>query len=1171
MIPVKSPRSIVLIASMLLLSMNHTWAQCTWSNYFFDSFESTAVIPHIIPGTTYQNTSQTFAGCIHSGSRGLYLNIADGFAGMIYNQPFNNLCVGQSYRFSFWVKDTWGGTNNLTFNVRSSTNALLATQTVVTNGVWANVVMPAFTATTSTIQFQIITNTAGGPGNDAGFDDLTLSICNPNPSNYNLTQCLGAGNMNLYPQINAPVLSQNGIWTGPSVLLNGYQGTFTAGVNTNGLYTYTVDGGANCPDSIATVQVQIVSQPSINPLGPINVCNSYTLPAITGTNLSGNQHYYTGPNGTGALIANGTVITNSQTVYMYDGTVGCSDNEPVVITISLPNTAGNNNGASYCGAGPTINLVNFLSVGATPGGMWTETTNPISGGLTAGTGSWNSTALNPGTYTFQYTVPANGGCPADVADFTLIIGNIPTVDLGNDTTLCQGQTIILNAGAGYDSYLWNNGSITPTKLVNAAGTYWVTVGTLGANQIINGDFEQGNTGFTTQYIPGVGGPWGQLSNAGTYAVTTAPNLVHTNFNACPDHTPAAGVNQLVVNGSSTANTEVWCQTVPVQPNTTYQFGTWVSSVVNDPNIAQLQFTINNGALGAIFSPPMAPCNWTQFAQNWMSGINTSAEICITNQNTAGGGNDFALDDITFRPVCTSSDTVVVQYSTPPIVNLGVDQFHCVGGTTTLDAQNAGLNFLWNTAETTQTIDVTTSGTYSVTVTNANNCSASDNVVVTFETPVNAGNDSTAVICTTQNQLDLTTLLQNTASAGGNWTSITPAFTGVVAVNGMTNFVGQAGVFDFQYVVNATYCPNDTAIVSVTIHQQPVAAIDQVLHFCNTAGSVVDFSPYLNNPFEPLLGSWNLPGNLPAAAFNTVTNALDLTNLPHGNYLFEYVLPAEIGCVQDVLNMDVAITAIPIVQFTSDLTEGCQPLQIQFTNQSTVQGVVTYLWDFGDGTTSTSSTTVTNVYESAQCYDVTLTAVADGLCTSSQTVMDMICVHPVPLASFESSPQQVYSNDPTIQLLNNSVNNDLNQWNFSDGGTSTLLNPEHTFPSGVSGNYSIELIVSTAFGCTDTAKQIIVIKDQVIYYVPNTFTPDGDEYNNIFIPILTAGIDLNDYHFVIYNRWGEVLFESFDVTVGWDGTYHGQLVPQGTYIWEIQFGLLENDKDLKINGHVNLTR
>ncbi|MDH4472517.1 MAG: PKD domain-containing protein [Fluviicola sp.] len=1162
----------ILTLLVLLFVGKKATAQCVWSNYFTDSYEYNTVIPHIIPGMTYQNTPQTFAGCVHSGTRGLYLNIADGQIGMIYDQPFTNLCVGTNYRFSFWVKDTWGGTNNLTFRVLSATNAILSTQTVITNGIWANIVMPAFTATTSNIRFQIITNTAGGPGNDAGLDDLTLSICNPAVTNYSTTQCNSVGNLNLFTQITNPQLSQNGTWTGPSALQNGFNGTFSTATNIAGTYTYTIDGGANCPDSIATVQVQLVTTPIITPLGPITACNSYTLPAITGTGLSGNQHYYTGPNGTGMIIANGSTITTSQTIYMFDGNAGCSDNESVVITISPNVNAGNNNSASYCGAGPIVNLTDFLSANATSGGTWSESTIPVSGAFNPLTTQFNTSSLAPGNYTFQYSVTGTP-CPNDVSDFTIIIGNTPNVDLGNDTSLCSGQTLTLNAGV-YDDYLWNNNSTNPTLTVTQpGGTYWVTAQTLGANQIVNGDFELGNNGFTTQYVIGAGGPWGQLSNPGTYAISTSPNLVHNNFGACNDHTTNPGVNQMVVNGSDVPNTEVWCQTIPVQPNTTYEFGTWATSVFNcAPNeVAVLQFSINTIQLGSVFSPSNQDCNWSQFTENWFSGLTTSAEVCIVNQNTLGSGNDFALDDITFRPVCISKDTVVVIYAPAPIVDLGVDQFHCAGSTVTLNAQNAGDSYLWNTTETTQTIDVTSSGNYSVTVTNAQNCSATDQVTITFETPLNAGNDNSIIICSTANQTDLATLIDANAQLGGTWESNSPNFTGNLSANGVVDLNGQAGMFDFLYIADGTFCPNDTAVINLTIHEQPVAAPNQALHFCNTLGDNVDFSPYLNHPVITLPGNWLTPANLPGGSFNLATNVLDLSGLPNDQYIFQYNLPAEQGCIDAIMEIIVDITAVPFIDFTSDITEGCQPLSVLFTNESTAQGNVVYTWDFGDGTGSSSSTTVSNTYEAAGCYDITLSAVADGLCVASQTTTDMICVHPVPLASFTFSPQQIFVNEPTIQLTNNSINNETNSWNFGDGTTSTLEAPDHTFPQDVVSNYLIELIVSTQFGCTDTARQIVVIKDQILYYVPNSFTPDGDEFNNIFIPILTSGIDFSDYELKIYDRWGEILFESYDVNVGWDGTYHGKLAPQGTYTWTLQFGLIENDKDLFLTGHVTLTR
>lgn len=1161
----------ILALIVLLFVSKKAVTQCVWSNYFSDSYEYNTVIPYIIPGMTYQNTPQTYAGCVHSGTRGMYLNIADGQLGMIYDQPFTNLCIGTNYRFSFWVEDAWGGSNNLTFRVLSATNAVLSTQTVVTNGVWANIVMPAFTATTATIRFQIITNTAGGPGNDAGLDDLTLSICSPPVTNYSITQCSGVGSFDLFTQITNPLLSHNGSWTGPSVLQNGFNGTFSTATNINGLYTYTIDGGANCPDSIATVQVQLVTAPNINPLGPIAACDSYTLPTITGTGLSGNQHYYTGPNGTGTIIANGSTITTSQTIYMFDGTAGCSDNEQVVITISPHVNAGNNNSASYCGAGPIVNLTNFLSANTTAGGTWSESTIPASGTFNTLTTQFNTSSLSPGNYTFQYTVTGNAPCPNDVSDFTIIIGNTPSVDLGNDTILCPGQSLTLNAGV-FDHYLWSNNSISPTLTVTQpGGTYWVTTQTLGANQIVNGDFESGNNGFTTQYVIGAGGPWGQLSNPGTYAITTSPNLVHTNFQPCNDHTPNPGVNQLVVNGSDIPNTEVWCQTIPVQPNTTYEFGTWVTSLENTFDIAQLQFFINNNQLGPVFSPTTQACNWTQFTENWISGLTTSAEICIVNQNNNGGGNDFALDDITFKPICISKDTIVITYAPAPFIELGANQFHCAGNTVVLNAQNAGDTYDWSTTETSQTIDVTTTGVYSVTVTNAQNCTASDQVTVTFEAPLYAGNDSSKVICSTTNQFDLSTLVQANSSPNGTWESNTVNFAGTINATGIVNLTGQTGTFDFLYIVHGTYCANDTAIISLTIHEQPVTAPNQALHFCNTSGDIVDFSPYLNHPVITLPGNWLSPANLPAGSFDLATNILDLSGLPDDQYIFQYSLPAEQGCIEDIMEIIVDITAVPIIDFTSNLTEGCQPLSVLFTNESIVQGNVVFTWDLGDGTGSSSSTTVSNTYEAAGCYDITLSAVADGLCVATQTATNMICVHPVPLASFTFSPQQIFVNEPTIHLTNNSINNETNNWNFGDGTTSIVEAPDHTFPQDAGSNYLIELIVSTQFGCTDTAQQIVIIKDQILYYVPNTFTPDGDEFNNIFLPILTSGIDFSDFELKIYDRWGEILFESYDVNVGWDGTYHGKIVPQGTYTWTLQFGLIENDKDLFLSGHVSLMR
>ncbi len=136
--------------------------------------------------------------------------------------------------------------------------------------------------------------------------------------------------------------------------------------------------------------------------------------------------------------------------------------------------------------------------------------------------------------------------------------------LGNDTTLCTGAFLLLNAGAGYQSYLWEDGSTAQTHIAYGAGIYSCTVTDFGTSGelVVNGDFSSGATGFSSDYIPGTGGTYGLLSNAGTYAVSTNPQLTHVNFQSFGDHTTGFG-SMLVMNGAEIINQNVWCQTVVV--------------------------------------------------------------------------------------------------------------------------------------------------------------------------------------------------------------------------------------------------------------------------------------------------------------------------------------------------------------------------------------------------------------------------------------------------------------------------------------------------------------------------------------------------------------------------------------------------------------------------------
>ncbi len=308
------------------------------------------------------------------------------------------------------------------------------------------------------------------------------------------------------------------------------------------------------------------------------------------------------------------------------------------------------------------------------------------------------------------------------------------INIGSDTVICQGQTVTFSVPTNttYDDFIWWNGAFSNAVTISQPDTVILQVLNLPqTNLIVNGDFESGNTGFSSSYIYGTGGSWGLLSNAGQFAIATSPSLAHNNFISCADHTTTGPGNMIVVNGAGTANTSVWCQTVTVQPNQMYNFSAWVSNALaSDPNVAQLQFTANGVQLGSIFTTPTIGCTWQEFNNLWYSGSATSAQLCIVNQNFMNtGGNDFMIDDISFKPVCVRADTIIVTYDTAT-VSAGPDIAFCENEpeSFTASASFPNATLVWETTAIGSSLTPTTSGTYTVSTLTPNGCLISDSAV-----------------------------------------------------------------------------------------------------------------------------------------------------------------------------------------------------------------------------------------------------------------------------------------------------------------------------------------------------------------------------------------------------------------------------------------------------------
>jgi gliding motility-associated-like protein len=183
---------------------------------------------------------------------------------------------------------------------------------------------------------------------------------------------------------------------------------------------------------------------------------------------------------------------------------------------------------------------------------------------------------------------------------------------------------------------------------------------------------------------------------------------------------------------------------------------------------------------------------------------------------------------------------------------------------------------------------------------------------------------------------------------------------------------------------------------------------------------------------------------------------------------------------------------------------------------------------------------------------------------------MVCVIPNPIANFiVSEPIQLFDNN-IYSFENLSQNAITYNWDFGDGATSNSINPTHSY-SMPPGFYPVTLVAFNEFGCSDTATLSIQLVEEPLIYVPNTFTPNYDGTNDVFLPIIDSGIDIYTYRLLIFNRWGEVIFESLNKEVGWDGSYGGEIMQDGVYIWKITFNSPDNEEEYEFIGHVVLLR
>lgn len=239
---------------------------------------------------------------------------------------------------------------------------------------------------------------------------------------------------------------------------------------------------------------------------------------------------------------------------------------------------------------------------------------------------------------------------------------------------------------------------------------------------------------------------------------------------------------------------------------------------------------------------------------------------------------------------------------------------------------------------------------------------------------------------------------------------------------------------------------------------------------------------------------------------------------------------------------------PITRFDVEERSNCAPAIMKFTNGSEAWSHMSFLWDFGDGTTS-SEPEPQHYYPEPGIYTINLAVSVSEVCTTTTllTKEKFIRVNEVPVAAIIAEPLIVSINDPKISFQDISVGAAKCNLFLGDDLKSTYCDYEHHYRKP--GRYIVTQIVESQYGCPDTNQFEVAVRPDISIFIPNSFTPNSDGINEIYKPV---GEVVFDYNFYIYDRWGKIVYYTTMLKNGWNGMIDGLQAPQDVYVYHIKF-------------------
>ena len=908
---------------------------------------------------------------------------------------------------------------------------------------------------------------------------------------------------------------------------------------TQGTYVVTITDFNNCTDTSSVVITEPDLLTSTISATTAVSCNGGTNGAATVTALGGTTPYtYAWPSAT--TTATETGLSQGTYVVTVTDANSCTTTSSVVITEPSILTSAIGTSTNVSCNGGADGTATVTAAGGTV---------PYSYAWPSGDTTATDTGLTQGTYVV--TVTDANSCTS-TSSVSITEPNLLTSTISATANIsCNGSsdgtaTVTAAGGTIPYTYAWPSGTPTATETGLSPGTYVVTVT----------DF---NSCTTTSSVT-ITEP-----NVLSSAIATSTNV---SCNGGSDGTASVTVTGGTApysyawpSGDTTANDSGLTQGTYVVTIIDFNNCTDTSSVViTEPDLltstisATTAVSCNGGTNGA--ATVTASGGTTPYTYAWPSGTPTATETGLSQGTYVVTVTDANSCTTTSSVVITEPDSLKINATNFSVSCFGLSDGELVatpiGGT-------SPYSFIWSNNVTDSINLGLTVGNYQVTITDSNGCTIDTTLTITQPDVIRLLVSPYDTIC-----IGNSTSIQATATGGNsnltfNWNNNLP--------NSSTHQVSPTT--QTTYTVNVTDnqgCSTNPGSIIVTVRD---LSKDNLQAF--SSGNIcIGESTDLTATHDGTLGGYGYTWS------NNVGNGLGPISVSPTTTT-QYIVNAFDECGTIISDsIDVIVESYPIVSLPAIIDEGCEPLTVNFVDS--INGAtnnLTYLWDLGNGATSSSSN-FNYTYTNDGTYSIGLKISSPIGCETSSSNQSQVIVYPKPSPNFSINPGITDLNNATVTFTNTSLNTNNVEWDFYQSFTSIKNDTVIQFRD--TGWFPIKLVAYSRFGCKDSIFKNLRINPVYELVIPNAFTPNqgggnGGFYNknDLSNDVFYIHTDLvSSYELQIFNRWGELIFLTEDVNQGWDGYYRGKLSPQDVYVYKVSVVFLNGKRETK-TGNFTLFR